>query len=204
MPCIFYREKNSALSSLVDSRRIVPTHARHSQQLILFFIFANNNVKKSHHGGTRTPGPTLVDSRVTTRPSGRPASSINIYPRYHSVREYNNRLILTSEYKRLRYCIPGQIICMNIIGRTPPAGAKRVRLSQEKAAFPVQTFTPTPKQCKHPRQQSNPPHQQSNCHAIQTSTANQERRQLSPLNLFVIMHYFVNHASCHPICRVLE
>ena len=37
----FYREKISALSSLVDSRRIVLTHARRSQQLILFFIFAN-------------------------------------------------------------------------------------------------------------------------------------------------------------------
>ena len=31
----FYREKTSALSSLVDSRRFVPTHARRSQQLIL-------------------------------------------------------------------------------------------------------------------------------------------------------------------------
>ena len=37
----FYRENISALSSLVDSRRIVPTHARPSQQLIPFFIFAN-------------------------------------------------------------------------------------------------------------------------------------------------------------------
>ena len=37
----FYREKISALASLVDSRRIVLTHARRSQQLILFFIFAN-------------------------------------------------------------------------------------------------------------------------------------------------------------------
>ena len=38
----FYREEISALSSLVDSRRIVLTHARRSQQLILFyFIFAN-------------------------------------------------------------------------------------------------------------------------------------------------------------------
>ena len=32
----FYREKISALSSLVDSRRVVLTHARRSQQLILF------------------------------------------------------------------------------------------------------------------------------------------------------------------------
>ena len=37
----FYRERISALSSLVDSRRIVLTHARRSQQLILVFIFAN-------------------------------------------------------------------------------------------------------------------------------------------------------------------
>ena len=33
----FFREKISALSSLVDSHRIVVTHARRSQQLILFF-----------------------------------------------------------------------------------------------------------------------------------------------------------------------
>ena len=35
----FYREKISALSSLVDSRRIVLTYARRSHQLILFFYF---------------------------------------------------------------------------------------------------------------------------------------------------------------------
>ena len=35
----FYREKISALSSLVDQRRIVLTHARRSQQLIFFFSF---------------------------------------------------------------------------------------------------------------------------------------------------------------------
>ena len=38
----FYREKNPALSSLVDSHRIVLTHARRSQQLILFFTLVNN------------------------------------------------------------------------------------------------------------------------------------------------------------------
>ena len=38
----FHHENISALSSLVDSRRIVLTHARRSQQLILFsFLFAN-------------------------------------------------------------------------------------------------------------------------------------------------------------------
>ena len=36
----FYREKSSAL--LVDSRPIVPTHARRSQQLILFFYYFAN------------------------------------------------------------------------------------------------------------------------------------------------------------------
>ena len=34
----FYREEVSAVPSLVDSRRIVLTHARPSQQLILFFF----------------------------------------------------------------------------------------------------------------------------------------------------------------------
>ena len=54
----FYREKISALFSLVDSRRIVLTHARRSQQLILFLFFQINS--KSRHGGIRTHGPTLV------------------------------------------------------------------------------------------------------------------------------------------------
>ena len=35
----FYREKISALSSLVASRRIVLTHARRSQQLLILFYF---------------------------------------------------------------------------------------------------------------------------------------------------------------------
>ena len=35
----FFREKTSALSSLVDSRRIVLTHARRSQPFILLFIY---------------------------------------------------------------------------------------------------------------------------------------------------------------------
>ena len=41
----FYRDKISALSSLVDSRRIVLIRARRSQQLILLFItiFANKS-----------------------------------------------------------------------------------------------------------------------------------------------------------------
>ena len=61
----FYREKISALSSLVDSRRIVLTHARRSKQLILFLFLQIlkiiiNNKSKSRHGGIRTHGPTLV------------------------------------------------------------------------------------------------------------------------------------------------
>ena len=41
----FYREKISALSSLVESRRIVLIHARRSQQLILF----KQKKSRSHH-----------------------------------------------------------------------------------------------------------------------------------------------------------
>ena len=64
----FYREKLSALSSLVHSRRIIVlTHARRSQQLILFFssffsffsfsFFLQIN-SKSRHGGNRTTSRT--------------------------------------------------------------------------------------------------------------------------------------------------
>ena len=53
----FYCEKISALSSLVDSRRIV-TRARRSQQLILLFFLRINS--RSRHGGIRTHAPTLV------------------------------------------------------------------------------------------------------------------------------------------------
>ena len=50
----FYREKISALSSLVDSRRIVLTHARRSQQLILlYFCIQIQNLA--------TPGFELTD-----------------------------------------------------------------------------------------------------------------------------------------------
>ena len=51
-----YRGNISALSSLVDSRRIVRTHARRSQQLILFFYFFLRINSKSRHGGIRTHG----------------------------------------------------------------------------------------------------------------------------------------------------
>ena len=48
----FFREKISAISCPVDSRRIVLTHARRSQQLILFLFLQINS--KSRHGGIRT------------------------------------------------------------------------------------------------------------------------------------------------------
>ena len=56
----FYRGKTSALSSLVDSRRIVLTHSinRRPQHWMPFFIFFASEFK-SHHGGIRTHGPTL-------------------------------------------------------------------------------------------------------------------------------------------------
>ena len=56
----FFREKISALSSLVDSHRIVLTRARCSQQLTLFFISFYKVNLKSHHGGIRTHEPTVV------------------------------------------------------------------------------------------------------------------------------------------------
>ena len=55
----FHCEKTPALSSLVDSRRIAPTHARRSKQLIP--LKKKKKDSKAHHGGgTRTPGPTLA------------------------------------------------------------------------------------------------------------------------------------------------
>ena len=63
----FYREKISALSSLVDSRRIVLTHARRSQQLILIYIFANKfKISPRRDSNSRTStssirGPPLVN-----------------------------------------------------------------------------------------------------------------------------------------------
>ena len=57
-----YREKISALSSLVNLRRTVLTHAinRRSQQLLVLFLFFSKINSKSHHGGIRTHGPTLL------------------------------------------------------------------------------------------------------------------------------------------------
>ena len=51
----FYRDNISALSSLVDSRLIVLTQARRSQQVLIRFSFLQMNAK-SPHGGIRTHG----------------------------------------------------------------------------------------------------------------------------------------------------
>ena len=61
----FYRENISALSPLVDSRRIVLTHARRSQQLGLF-LFMQMSLR-SHHGGIRTPVSTILIVVGSTR-----------------------------------------------------------------------------------------------------------------------------------------
>ena len=64
----FNREKIliSALFSLVDSRRVVPTRARRSQQQLILFLFLQIN-SKSHHGGIRTLGPTLTTINSSIR-----------------------------------------------------------------------------------------------------------------------------------------
>ena len=67
----FYREKTLALSSLVGSRRIVPTHDRRSQQLFILLHFGRkqnktkrNKNSKSHHGGIRTSGQNTINSCI--------------------------------------------------------------------------------------------------------------------------------------------
>ena len=56
----FYREKNSAFSSLVDSRgRLCLPTLLGVLSVDLFFAFLQIN-SKSHHGGNRTQGPMLV------------------------------------------------------------------------------------------------------------------------------------------------
>ena len=71
--CHAFLLRENFSSSLVDPRRIVPTRARRSQQLILSSFL--QICSKSDHGGIRTPGPTLLivqHSRVTiTRQPGR-------------------------------------------------------------------------------------------------------------------------------------
>ena len=49
----FYREKISAFASLVDSRRIVLTHARPSQQLILLLYLQINSKSPQINAATR-------------------------------------------------------------------------------------------------------------------------------------------------------
>ena len=53
----FNRENISDFCSLVDSHRLVPTHARSSQLVGPFLLLPIYS--KSHHGGNQTPGPTL-------------------------------------------------------------------------------------------------------------------------------------------------
>ena len=50
----FYREEISALSSLVDSRRIALTHARRSQQLVLFFRTNKLKISPRRDSNSRT------------------------------------------------------------------------------------------------------------------------------------------------------
>ena len=56
-----YLDKTPTLSSLVDSRRIAPTHVihRYSHHFIPF-IFLLIIKSKSHHGGIRTPLATIL------------------------------------------------------------------------------------------------------------------------------------------------
>ena len=61
VPCTFYREKISALYSLVDSRRIVLTHARRSQLLILFFFL------RKRYSSCRYNERQLIDVTVVRR-----------------------------------------------------------------------------------------------------------------------------------------
>ena len=56
--CLALLSREDFSSSLVDSRRIVLTHARRSQQLILFSFLQIDS--KSRHGGIRTHGPTRL------------------------------------------------------------------------------------------------------------------------------------------------
>ena len=59
--CLAFLSREDFSSSLVDSRRIVLTHARRSQQLILFSFFFLQINSKSLLGGIRTHGSTLFE-----------------------------------------------------------------------------------------------------------------------------------------------
>ena len=59
----FYREKAVALSYLVDSHRIAPTHAaRRSQQLIPFPLYVKSKLISPTQGKIRTPEPNSMNS----------------------------------------------------------------------------------------------------------------------------------------------
>ena len=66
----FYREISALirLSSLGDSRRIGPTHARRSQQFSCVTVdpFLFLQIVSKSVGGIRTPGPTLISLLVSS------------------------------------------------------------------------------------------------------------------------------------------
>ena len=77
---IFYRKNKSAFSSLVDSRRIVPTHAagRSQQQLIPFSSFEILQIIVKSHIllvgiELKNKQPLGVFRGITPKPPGRPA-----------------------------------------------------------------------------------------------------------------------------------
>ena len=71
----FYRDNISALSSLVDSRWIVLTHARRSQQLIFFFRYYCfcKQIQNLATAGFELTDQHWQHSRATTSPPERPA-----------------------------------------------------------------------------------------------------------------------------------
>ena len=77
----FCRETTSVLPSLVDSRRIAPTHAWRSQQLIPFLF--EQIILKSHHNGIRTHGPTLAASEGHHETIGATGVYFEISPKHY-------------------------------------------------------------------------------------------------------------------------
>ena len=64
-----YREKTSSLSSLVDLRRTVLTHARRSQQLLILFFFANKfRILPRRDSNSRTNTINSINSSIRGLP----------------------------------------------------------------------------------------------------------------------------------------
>ena len=79
----FYREKISALSSLVDSSRIVLTHARCSQQLILFYFFENKfkiSPRRDSNSRTNTINSSIRGLPLSTGATGCTFTDFNNVP----------------------------------------------------------------------------------------------------------------------------